>query len=161
MSDSDRPNIILITTDQQRYDTLGVTGNARIRSPNLDGLAECGTLFERAYIQNPCCIPSRACLQTGRYTHQHGVLHMERVIDLTPGLPEWELTFMERLQMAGYRTGATGKIHNDAPERLPLGASVRRQGCSRDPGGGIAPGSQAARDHLRLLAGGPALRRLR
>ena len=111
MSDLDRPNIILITTDQQRYDTLGVTGNTRIRTPNLDALAECGTLFERAYIQNPCCIPSRACLQTGRYTHQHGVLHMERVIDLTPGLPEWELTFMERLQTAGYRTGATGKIH--------------------------------------------------
>ena len=111
MATPDRPNIILITTDQQRYDTLGVMGNSLIQTPNLDALAGRGTLFERAYIQNTVCIPSRACLQTGRYTHQHGVMYMESEIDLTPGLPEWEVTFMERLQAAGYRTGATGKIH--------------------------------------------------
>lgn len=108
---SDRPNILLISTDEQRYNTLGVTGNAQIQTPHLDGLAQSGTLFEHAYIQNSVCIPSRACLQTGRYTHQHGVLYMESEIDLTPGLPEWEVTFMERLQAAGYRTGATGKMH--------------------------------------------------
>ncbi len=106
-----RPNILLISTDEQRYDTLGCTGNAQIQTPHLNGLAQSGTLFEHAYIQNPVCIPSRACLQTGRYTHQHGVLYMESEIDLTPGLPEWEVTFMERLQAAGYRTGATGKMH--------------------------------------------------
>ncbi len=111
MSDSSRPNIILITTDQQRYDTLGVAGNSQIRTPHLDGLANQGALFEHAYIQNTVCIPSRACLQTGRYTHQHGVMYMESEIDQTPGLPDWEVTFMERLQEAGYRTGATGKIH--------------------------------------------------
>ncbi len=111
MSTSDRPNIILISTDQQRYDTLGVNGNSQIRTPHLDKLAESGTIFDRAYIQNPVCITSRACLQTGRYTHQHGVLYMESEIDLTPGLPAWEVTFMERLQAAGYRTGATGKMH--------------------------------------------------
>jgi arylsulfatase len=104
-------NIILIATDQQRYDTLGVTGNPHMRTPNFDALAGRGTFFERAYVQNPVCIPSRACLQTGRYTHQHGVDCMDEVVDATPGLPAWELTFMERLQAAGYRTGATGKIH--------------------------------------------------
>lgn len=106
-----RPNILLLSTDQQRYDTLGVTGNAQIKTPHLDTLSQCGALFEHAYIQNPVCIPSRACMQTGRYTHQHGVMYMESEIDLTPGLPPWEITFMERLQMAGYRTGATGKMH--------------------------------------------------
>lgn len=111
MSASDRPNVILITTDQQRYDTLGVTGNSQIHTPHMDALAQRGTLFERAYIQNPVCIPSRACLQTGRYTHQHGVMYMEKAVDETPGLPPWEITFMERLQMAGYRTGVAGKIH--------------------------------------------------
>ena len=111
MSHSSRPNIVLITTDQQRYDTLGVSGNEHIRTPHMDALAARGAFFERATIQNTVCIPSRACLQTGRYTHQHGVMYMESEIDNTPGLPEWELTFMERLQMAGYRTGATGKIH--------------------------------------------------
>ena len=57
-----RPNIILITTDQQRYDTLGVTGNSLIQTPNLDALAARGSVFEHAYIQNTVCIPSRACL---------------------------------------------------------------------------------------------------
>jgi arylsulfatase len=125
-----RPNIILITTDQQRYDTLGVTGNPHMRTPHFDALAGRGTLFERAYVQNPVYIPSRACLQTGRYTHQHGVHYMDEVVDATPGLPAWEITFMERLQAAGYRTGATGKIHMLPPkgfhyERLCGGKGFR------------------------------------
>jgi arylsulfatase A-like enzyme len=111
-----RPNIIVITTDQQRYDTLGVTGNELIRTPNLDALAARGVLFSHAYVQNPVCIPSRACLHTGRYIHQHGVQYMEEVIDTTPPLPPWEKTFMERLQESGYVTGAVGKIHMMRPK---------------------------------------------
>ncbi len=111
MPSDPRPNVLLITTDQQRYDMLGANGNAQVRTPHLDALAARGALFCHATIQNTVCIPSRACLQTGRYTHQHGVCYMESVIDDTPGLPAWELTFMERLQCAGYRTGAFGKIH--------------------------------------------------
>ena len=106
-----RPNILLITTDQQRYDMLGAGGKTQVRTPHLDALAARGATFTRAFTQNPVCIPSRACIQTGRYTHQHGVEYMESVIDDTPGLPPWELTFMERLQCAGYHTGAFGKIH--------------------------------------------------
>ncbi|MBI3973442.1 MAG: sulfatase-like hydrolase/transferase [Chloroflexi bacterium] len=118
------PNILLITTDQQRYDTLGVTGNprdrpsadvptygtsafTRVKTPSLDRLAGRGTLFTHGYIQNPVCIPSRACLMTGRYVHQHGVDHMNPVVGITPGLPPWEITVMERLQQVGYRTGAS------------------------------------------------------
>ena len=101
-----RPNILLITTDQQRYDMLGASGETFVRTPHLDALAARGALFSHAFAQNTVCIPSRACIQTGRYTHQHGVEYMESVIDDTPGLPAWELTFMERLQCAGYHTGA-------------------------------------------------------
>jgi arylsulfatase A-like enzyme len=111
MSGDPRPNILLITTDRQRSDTLGVYGNSWIRTPHLDALAQRGVVFRNAFTQNTVCIPSRACIQTGRYTHQHGVEYMESVIDDTPGLPAWELTFMERLQCAGYHTGAFGKIH--------------------------------------------------
>ncbi|NLF93998.1 MAG: sulfatase-like hydrolase/transferase [Oligosphaeraceae bacterium] len=106
-----RPNIILITTDQQRSDSLGINGNSMVRSPNLDALAREGVHFANAFVQNTVCVPSRACLQTGRYTHQHGVTYMESVVDDTPGLPEHEKTFMEMLQENGYYTGATGKIH--------------------------------------------------
>ncbi|MCD6364957.1 MAG: sulfatase-like hydrolase/transferase [Planctomycetes bacterium] len=104
-------NIVLITTDQHRYDSLGITGNSKVRTPNIDALASRGVLFSRAFVQNTVCVPSRACLQTGRYTHQHGVRYMETAVDDTPGLPPWETTFMERLQTAGRRTGVAGKIH--------------------------------------------------
>ncbi|MFW5867226.1 MAG: sulfatase [Armatimonadota bacterium] len=111
-----RPNIIVVTTDQQRYDTLGINGNEICRTPNFDALAQGGTRFTRAYTQNTVCIPARACLHTGRYTHQHGVQYMESEIDTTPILPHWETTFMERLQGAGYYTGACGKIHMLEPK---------------------------------------------
>ncbi len=116
MQDNAMPNIVLITTDQQRYDTLGVNGSPWMKTSHIDALARRGATFRHAYTQNTVCIPSRACLQTGRYTHQHGVQYMETVIDDTPGLPAWETTFMERLQCAGYHTGAFGKIHM-MPER--------------------------------------------
>ena len=115
-SEDDRPNILLITSDQQRADTVGRRRGTTCRTPNLDRLGEQGVIFDRAAVQNVVCIPSRACIQTGRYTHQHGVRYMEPCIDNTPGLPSWELTIMERLQQAGYTTGATGKIHM-MPER--------------------------------------------
>jgi arylsulfatase len=115
-SNTTRPNILVITTDQQRFDTLGVTGNSIIRTPRLDKLAGEGVIFNRAYCQNPVCVPSRACLHTGRYTHQHGVQYMETEVDQTPPLPPWEKTFMERLQDDGYYTGAVGKIHMIQPK---------------------------------------------
>ena len=55
---------------------------------------------------------------TGRYVHQHGVDHMQPEIGTTPGLPPWETTVMERLQGAGYRTAAFGKIHMMPPRGL-------------------------------------------
>jgi arylsulfatase len=110
-----RPNILFITTDEQRYDTLRVLGNPHVHTPNLDTLAARGTAFTRGYIQNPVCIPSRACLMTGRYLHQHGVEYMEPVIGTTPGLPPWEITVQERLRAEGYTSAAFGKIHQMPP----------------------------------------------
>ena len=64
-------NILLITTDQQHYSTLGAT-NPRIKTPHLDRLAQEGTRFDRAYCVNPTCTPSRATLITGMYPAWHG-----------------------------------------------------------------------------------------
>jgi len=123
-----RPNILLVTTDQQRYDALSVFGGFA-QTPHLERLAEEGTKFTGAYVNNPVCIPSRACIQTGRYTHQHGVRYMESVLDSTPGLPVWEETFMERLQIAGYRTGAVGKIHMFPPRGFEYTRLTNGQGA--------------------------------
>ncbi|QOR71138.1 sulfatase-like hydrolase/transferase [Ruania alkalisoli] len=130
--------MILITTDQQRYDTLGVTGNEHVRTPAIDALAARGTLFTHTYIQNPVCMPSRACLNTGRYVHQHGVEYMRSDIEATPGLPPDETTLAERLQQHGYHTAAFGKIHLLPPRgfdelRLTQGKGARWTVSSGSP----------------------------
>jgi len=101
-----RPNILMIMTDQQRRDTLGAYGCDWIPTPNLDRLAAEGTLFTRATVNNPICTPSRASIFTGKPVPGHGVA---RVHD---NLPEDEVLFPERLRVdAGYSTALFGKLH--------------------------------------------------
>jgi len=98
------PNILLITSDQQHWNTLGVD-NPEIRTPNLDNFASQGTLFTRAYCPNPTCTPTRSSIITGRYPSQHGAW------SLGTKLPEAEHTVGEDLRTAGYRTALVGKAH--------------------------------------------------
>lgn len=99
-----RPNILLITTDQQHWNTLGCL-NAEIKTPVLDSLASEGVLFTRAYCPNPTCTPTRASIITGQYPSQHGAW------SLGTKLPENAHTIGEDLQKAGYRTSLIGKAH--------------------------------------------------
>ncbi|MFQ9872808.1 MAG: sulfatase-like hydrolase/transferase, partial [Oscillospiraceae bacterium] len=62
-----QPNIVFFFVDQQRWDTAGCYGQPLDITPNLDRMAEEGTLFQNAYTCQPVCGPARACLQTGRY----------------------------------------------------------------------------------------------
>lgn len=99
-----RPNILLITSDQQHWDTIGAF-NKDIKTPNLDRLVKEGTTFKRAYCPNPTCTPTRASIITGKYPSQHGAW------TLGTKLPETELTVGEVLKGAGYRTALIGKAH--------------------------------------------------
>jgi arylsulfatase A-like enzyme len=107
-------NIILLHTDQQRWDSLGCYGNSAARTPNLDRLAAGGALFEHSYCSNPVCMPSRATLLTGRHLPAHGV------IDNGIPLDERELTMAGALAAAGYDTYAAGKLHL-TPYQSPAG----------------------------------------
>ena len=100
-----RPNILLILTDQQRYDTLAAYGFEAGCTPNLDGVAQDGVVFERAYCTSPLCTPSRASMFTGDHLSGHGV---ERLYD---SFDEERALFPEHLQRAGYRTALIGKLH--------------------------------------------------
>ncbi|MCY4020870.1 MAG: sulfatase-like hydrolase/transferase [Chloroflexi bacterium] len=97
-------NILLITSDQQHWRTLG-QNNAEIQTPALDKLAAQGTTFARAYCPNPTCTPTRSSMITGKYPSQHGAW------SLGTKLPESETTLGEHLGAAGYRTALVGKAH--------------------------------------------------
>ncbi len=99
------PNILLIMTDQQRYDTLGANGNPIIKTPHLDALAAESANFSHCFVQSPVCVPSRACFFTGRYAHAH-----RNRVNYTRLAPT-ETLFPKLLQGAGYTTGIVGKSH--------------------------------------------------
>lgn len=99
------PNIVLISTDQHRYDALGCAGNEEVLTPEIDRLAEQGTMFERCYATNPMCAPSRASLMTGQHAHQHG-LWANGV-----QLPAHKRLLSRALADSGYDCGLVGKFH--------------------------------------------------
>ena len=103
-----KPNIILIMSDDQGWGDLSFNGNTNISTPNIDALAQNGVSFQNFYVQ-PVCSPTRAELLTGRYAARTGVYSTseggER-FDLC------ETTIAEIFKNAGYKTAAYGKWHS-------------------------------------------------
>lgn len=100
-----RPNILLITTDQQRADTVGAFGlNSVIRTPALDRLAGEGTSFTRAYTPSPVCVPARFAMTTGLPPIVTGCRENST-------MPDGRRSLMEMLAAAGYATHGCGKMH--------------------------------------------------
>lgn len=104
-----RPNILLISTDQQRADALGLSGNSAIRTPNLDALGRSGAYFPAAYSPMPVCVPARYLLMTGRLPVSWG-MH-SNCGEIPAGVP----TLPEILGHEGYRTALIGKAHFSGP----------------------------------------------
>lgn len=103
------PNIILIMTDQQRFDTIAALGAKWVSTPHLDRLVGEGVAFGNCHITGSSCVPSRASLFKGLYPHTTGILRN--------GQP-WQHTWVESLAEAGYRCVNVGKMHTipyDAP----------------------------------------------
>ena len=102
-----RPNIVLVMTDDQGFGDLGVQGNDKIKTPNIDRFASGGVELTRFYC-SPVCAPTRASLMTGRYFYRSGVVHTSRGGAKMHGD---EVTIAERLGKLGYATGIFGKWH--------------------------------------------------
>lgn len=100
-----RPNIIYILTDDQRWDAMGAMGNSIIRTPNMDRLATAGVLFQNAYATSSICCVSRASILTGLYESSHKIHDFNT--DLSPELSA--KTYHALLKDAGYKTGFIGK----------------------------------------------------
>jgi arylsulfatase A-like enzyme len=102
-----KPNILLITTDQQRYDTTGPAAPSFLRTPHLDQLTREGVAFTSAYADCPICVPSRVSIMTGKYVTTHGMT----TNGLTSSVMGREGTLPWRLRELGYQTAAIGKMH--------------------------------------------------
>lgn len=115
----EQPNFLFVITDQQRADWLGVTGHPILQTPNIDSIADGGTIFDRFYVANPVCMPNRAALMTGRHTSVNGVR--------TNGvpLPRSANTFVKRLAEEGYDTALLGKAHHQTFSDVKKGDTTR------------------------------------
>ena len=110
-----KPNIILIITDQQRYDTVSEFGFPWMITPALDRLAREGAFYTDCFCAAPSCVPSRYSFFNGKYPHADHVY--------TNGF-RWEHSWVENLRDAGYTTANTGKMHT-VPYTTPCGFQQR------------------------------------
>ncbi len=105
MTTTERPNVVVFFTDQQRWDSTGIHGNPLELTPNFDRVAREGTHLARSFTCQPVCGPARACLQTGLYPTTTGVFR-----NAIP-LPAGTKTLADHFGAAGYATGYIGKWH--------------------------------------------------
>ncbi|WP_299254310.1 sulfatase-like hydrolase/transferase [uncultured Aquimarina sp.] len=119
VNSQDRPNIILIISDDAGYADFGFQGSMEMKTPHLDQLADEGMLFNQAYVTAAVCGPSRAGILTGKYQQRFGFeennvpgyMSNYYIHDDEMGLPLNEKTIAEYLKDLGYRTGLFGKWH--------------------------------------------------
>jgi arylsulfatase A-like enzyme len=99
------PNILLLYTDQQRWDALGANGNPDIQTPNLDRLAAEGVNLDRFFVQNAVCMPSRVSMLTGQYPATLGIVRNGVPV------PQNTVTVAHLLRNCGYTSANIGKLH--------------------------------------------------
>jgi choline-sulfatase len=125
----DRPNVLVLMSDEHRADVAGYAGDDVVRTPTLDWLAETGVVFENAYTPSPICIPGRQCMMAGQLPQTCGC---RRYGD---DLPPFSTTFAKRFAQHAYDTVCCGKLHH-------LGAD-QMQGWTQRPAGDLHVGDDA------------------
>ena len=98
-----KPNVIFIITDQQRYDTIRALGYDYMETPHMDKLVREGISFENCFITAASCAPARASLFTGYYPHTTGIFK---------NADSWKRSWVEDLSNAGYRCVNVGKMRS-------------------------------------------------
>lgn len=106
-SAKERPNIVFIMSDDHAVRAVSAYGNSLVETPNIDRIAEAGARFDRAYVGNAICGPSRATVLTGLHSHANGFYSNE----WSPDFNGHQQTMPSLLQKAGYNTAVIGKWH--------------------------------------------------
>jgi choline-sulfatase len=131
-----RPNILVIMSDEHNAGVTGCYGNKIVRTPNLDGLARRGIVFENCYCNSPLCVPSRLSFTSGKYASRVGAWSN------TCWLPSEDYPSLQRIMnAAGYESFLCGKMHYDRTRRYgftEIGGNANRstktgRGQRRDP----------------------------
>ena len=123
-----RPNVVLIISDDHAWTDYSLMGHARVQTPNIDRLAREGLTFTRGYVATAICSPSLATMLTGLHAHQHGITGNDPVVaagdDPVAARDRFIRPFLALPQLprllkdAGYRTMHTGKFWMRNPERV-------------------------------------------
>ena len=100
-----RPNIIFIMSDDHAYQAISAYNSGLIQTPNIDKIANQGIKFNKSFVTNSICAPSRAVILTGKFSHLNGVLGNSQKFDGN------QQTFPKILQQNGYQTAMIGKWH--------------------------------------------------
>ena len=102
---TEKPNFLIIMSDQHAPDSIGGMGHPAVKTPSLDQLMSAGISFRNAYCAYPMCTPSRASFMTGQLTPEHGVWELGS--PLRSDIPTWAHV----LRNAGYATSISGRMH--------------------------------------------------
>lgn len=101
-----RPNVVIIISDDHAYQTISAYGSKLMQTPNIDRIAKEGVRFDKAYVTNSICGPSRAVILTGKYSHKNGFKDNESSV-----FDGSQDSFVKQLQQGGYETAWIGKWH--------------------------------------------------
>jgi arylsulfatase A-like enzyme len=153
---AERPNILFIISDDHAYQAIGAYGSQINTTPHIDRIAAEGMRFDRCYVTNSLCGPSRACILTGKYSHKNGFYDNRSKFDGS------QVTLPKLLQQAGYQTAIVGKWHLvSEPTGFDYWEILPGQGDYYGPKFITAKGTQAESGYVTDLTTEKALEWLR
>jgi arylsulfatase A-like enzyme len=124
-----KPNIVIIISDDHAYQAISAYGSKLTKTPNIDRIAKAGVTFNKAYVTNSICGPSRAVILTGKYSHKNGFKDNE-----TSHFDHGQDNFAKHLQAGGYQTAWIGKLHlGDKPQGFDYYSILPDQGQYYNP----------------------------
>lgn len=133
-----KPNIVIIVSDDHAFQTISAYGSKLMQTPNIDRIAREGAIFNKAYVTNSICGPSRAVMLTGKYSHKNGFKDNEN-----SSFDGSQNTFIKELRAGGYETAWVGKWHLETePQGFDFWQVLPGQGHYYNPDFLMMDGSQ-------------------